>query len=354
MIYSVATSSPAPPLEDRLSRAREFSSGFLNWARGRGDAVILVHENPDPDCLATALALRHLLKVQADVNASIAFSGMIGRSENLNMATLLEIPLVPVEIVDFSEYEIICLVDTQPGTGNNALPSGITPDIVIDHHPPRPNTESVLWADIRPEYGVTATILYEYLLANEVSIDDRLTTAIFYAIKSDTQDLGRDADVPDSEAYLSLFKTVDMQLLYRITNPRQPVEYFRTVKKAIEGCRRYGSAVTVNLEQVVYPELVAEMADFILKLEGVNTVLSFGQYANDLILSVRTCRADDNAGIIVKKLVKGAGCGGGHNFMGGGKISLTDLDMESATLQVVGRLLQILTLTDSIPKTVDE
>ena len=51
----------------------------------------------------------------------IAFSGMIGRSENLIMAKVLEIPLVPLEIVDLSEYGVVCMLDTQPGTGNNSF-----------------------------------------------------------------------------------------------------------------------------------------------------------------------------------------------------------------------------------------
>lgn len=313
-------------LEERLQGVRAFSAGMFEWARGRGRIVLVVHDNPDPDCLASALALHSLLNEKVNEDATIAFSGMIGRSENLIMAGVLEIPLVPLEIVDFSKYGIVCMLDTQPGTGNNSLDPAITVDIVIDHHPLREKSRECSWVDVREDYGVTATILYEYLLANDIAIDSRLATAIFYAIKSDTQDLGREANIPDREAYLKLFPLVDKQLLYKITNPRQPVEYFTTIRRTLDYCRIYGNAVVVNMRGVVFPELVAEMADFLLKMEGVEAVLSFGEYSKEMVISVRTSTPDINAGEMVKRLVKGVGVGGGHAFMAGGKISPVSAD----------------------------
>lgn len=310
----------AMPLEARLQGACRFSGALLDWGKGRGRVIIIVHDNPDPDCLASALALRHLFIVKNGEEPLIAFSGMIGRSENLIMARLLEIPLTPMEIVDIKDYGVICMLDTQPGTGNNSLDTAARVDVVIDHHPLREETKGCRWVDVREGYGVTATILYEYLVANGIEIDSKLATAIFYAIKSDTQDLGREADLPDREAYLQLFPIVDKQLLYQITNPRQPVEYFRTVRRMLDSARIYGTSIVADLHKVDYPELVAEMADILLKLEGAETVLVYGEYLSELLLSVRTTSAELNAGGMMKTLVKGVGCGGGHSFMGGGKI----------------------------------
>lgn len=308
------------PLEARLQGAWRFSGTMLEWCKGRGKVVIIVHDNPDPDCLASALALRYLFMVKNGEEPLIAFSGMIGRSENLIMARLLDIPLTPLEIINLNEYGVICMLDTQPGTGNNSLDAALKVDVVIDHHPLREETKVCCWVDVREDYGVTATILYEYLVAHKIEIDAKLATAIFYAIKSDTQDLGREADLPDREAYLQLFPIVDKQLLYQITNPRQPVEYFRTVRRTLDSARIYGTAIVVDLQKVDYPELVAEMADILLKLEGADAVLVYGEYVSELLLSVRTSSADMNAGGTMKSLVMGLGCGGGHSFMGGGKI----------------------------------
>jgi len=309
------------PLKERLQRARSFCEKMLRWVKDRGKILIVVHDNPDPDCFASALALCQLFREKIGVEPIIAFSGMIGRSENLIMAGVLDIPLVPLEIIDLAQYSVVCMLDTQPLTGNNSLDPAVQIDIVIDHHPLREATRQCRWVDVREDYGVTATILYEYMIANGVVIGPKLATAIFYAIKSDTQDLGREANPPDREAYLNLFRTVDKQLLYQITNQRQPIEYFRTIRRTLDHACIYGRAVVADMQRVVYPELVAEMADFLLKLEGVETVLTFGQYSNELDLSLRTSSPAMNAGELVKRLLVELGVGGGHNLMAGGKIS---------------------------------
>lgn len=309
------------PLEERLQGARRFSDAMLAWSRGRGKIIIILHDNPDPDCLASALALRQLFSTKIGEEPLIAFSGMIGRSENLIMARILEIPLVPLEIVDPADFGVVCMLDTQPGTGNNSLDPSVSVDIVIDHHPLRKRTKECPWVDVKDAYGVTATILYEYLLAQGLHIDAKLATAIFYAIKSDTQDLGREADLPDKEAYLDLFSLVDKQLLYQITNPSQPIEYFRTIGRTLHNTRMYGRVIVADMQQVDYPELVAEMADFLLRLEGMEAVLAIGEYLAEFVLSIRTNSPERNAGEMVRRVVKGVGVGGGHTFMGGGKVA---------------------------------
>jgi len=142
------------PIEERLQGAKSFSDQMLKWAEGRGKIIIVVHDNPDPDCLASALALRQLFIEKIAAEPLIAFSGMIGRSENLIMAGVLEIPLVPFEIVNMSEYGVICMLDTQPGTGNNSLDPAASVDIVIDHHPLRKSCRDCRWVDVRDGYGV--------------------------------------------------------------------------------------------------------------------------------------------------------------------------------------------------------
>jgi nanoRNase/pAp phosphatase (c-di-AMP/oligoRNAs hydrolase) len=47
-------------MEDSLAKVKEYTDGLLDWVRGKGKIIIIVHDNPDPDCLASAMALRHL------------------------------------------------------------------------------------------------------------------------------------------------------------------------------------------------------------------------------------------------------------------------------------------------------
>jgi nanoRNase/pAp phosphatase (c-di-AMP/oligoRNAs hydrolase) len=147
-----------------------------------------------------------------------------------------------------------------------------------------------------------------------------MATAIFYAIKSETQDLGREAGLPDKEAYLRLFPMTGKKLLFEITHPKLPVEYFLTIENALENTRIYDRALFVDLGKVFFPELVAEMADFLLRLENIETILCMGHYGTEIILSLRTERNDLNAGDVIKQVVAGIGKAGGHGMMAGGKI----------------------------------
>ncbi|HEX9078265.1 MAG TPA: DHHA1 domain-containing protein [Desulfuromonadaceae bacterium] len=339
-------------LPESLHRSKKQSDEMLEWLRGTGKTIIIIHDNPDPDCLASAMALRHLLAMKLSREAVITFSGMIGRSENIAMAKELEITLVPLNMVDLDEFSVVCMLDTQPGTGNNSLPRECRVDIVIDHHPLREASKRCRWLDIRDEYGVTATILYEYLVAQDIHIGTKLATALFYAIKSETQDLGREANRPDREAYLRLFPLANKRLLYEITHPKLPVEHFRTIHSGVENATIYGKLLVVNLMAICFPEVVAEMADYLIRLEDIETVLSIGQYNDEVILSLRTTSTLINTGEIIKRLVAGRGAGGGHAMMAGGK--LNNVPSDPAALQEIEdfltrELLRELAIGDAVP-----
>lgn len=303
-----------------LRKTRSYLEQIFTWITGRGKILIVVHDNPDPDCFASAMALRHLLVMKLNREPVIAFSGMIARSENLAMAKELEIPLTPLPILDLNDFSAIWMLDTQPQTGNNSLPPEISVDIVIDHHPMRETSKQCRWIDIREDYGVTATILYEYLVAMDIYIGTKLATALFYAIKSETQDLGREANRPDREAYLKLFPLTNKKLLYEITHPRLPVEYFVTIHKALENTKVYGTTIVSNLQRIAFPEIVAEIADLLVRLEEVNTCLCLGHYSDDIIVSMRTNVHEINAGEVIRRIIDGRGKAGGHGMTAGGKI----------------------------------
>lgn len=306
--------------EAPILNLKKYIDDMLTWVRGKGKILIIVHDNPDPDCFASAMALSHMFVMKLNREAVIAFSGMIVRSENLTMAKQLQIPLTPLTILDIKEFQVICMVDTQPGVGNNSLPPGTKVDILIDHHPMHEASKDCRWVDIRPEYGVTATILYEYLIAQNISIGTKLATALFYAIKSETQDLGREANRPDRDAYLRLFPLSNKKVLYEIEHPKLPIEYFLALNSALKHAKIFDKILIANLREILFPEIVAESADILLRLEEIETVLCMGLYNDEMILSMRTIRHDCNVGEIIKSLVDGKGTAGGHGMMAGGKV----------------------------------
>ena len=96
------------------------------------------------------------------------------------------------------------------------------------------------------------------------------------------------------------------------------MEHFRTIHRGVENATIYGRLLVVNLQAISFPEVVSEMADFLIRLEGIETVLGIGHYNDGVILSIRTTSQLLNAGEIINRLVAGRGAGGGHGMMAGG------------------------------------
>ncbi|MDO3379284.1 DHH family phosphoesterase [Geoalkalibacter halelectricus] len=303
-----------------LTRSREFSAKVIDWIRGKGRVLIMAHDNPDPDSLAAATALRHLLQVTLGIEATVAFGGIIGRGENRQMVKELEIKAFPIHTLDLNQFNVVCMVDTQPGTGNNSFPADRPVHLVIDHHPPRATCDACPWVDIREDYGASATILYEYLVAQKVSIGTKLATILFYAIKSETQDLGREWCRADREAYLQLLPLVNNRILFNITQSKVPREYFSAFNKAISTAVIYDGVLVFNLFDIHHPDIVAEMADFLMRTEGIDVVLGMGCYNGDAVLSFRTLSHEIYAGEVMRAVVEGLGTAGGHGMIAGGQV----------------------------------
>jgi nanoRNase/pAp phosphatase (c-di-AMP/oligoRNAs hydrolase) len=303
-----------------LTRSREFSSQFIEWVRGKGNILIVAHDNPDPDSLAAAMALKHLILLKTGQKATVTFGGIIGRGENKMMVQKLEIHAEPIEHLDLDRFQVVCMVDTQPGTGNNSFPTDRPVHLVIDHHPAWGVCTSCQWVDIRETYGASASILFEYLLAQNVTINTKLATILFYAIKSETQDLGREWCKADREAYMHLVPLANNRILFNITHPEVPREYFASYSRAIRNARTYGDVLVFNLFAIDNPDMVAEMTDFLLRADGIIAVLGIGYYQEMGILSFRTLSHDLKSGDLMKMVVGDLGTAGGHGMIAGGQI----------------------------------
>jgi len=307
-----------------LQCSRDFSSQFIEWLRGKGTVLIVTHDHPDPDSLAAAMALKHLVLVKTGQKATVAYGGVIGRGENRVMVEKLEIELVPLEGLDLHQYQVVCMVDTQPQAGNNSLPADCRVDLVIDHHPLQESCRECRWVDVREDYGASATILFEYLLAQEISLCTKLATILFYAIKSETQDLGREWSRADRLAYLHLLPLSNNRILFDIIHPEVPRKYFAAFSLAIRNAQIFNDVLVFNLYEIDNPDIVAEMADFLLRVDQVKVVLGMGNYQGNEILSFRTLLSEIRAGAVMREVVAGLGTAGGHGMIAGGQIRSVD------------------------------
>ena len=289
---------------------------------GRGYLLIVMQDNPDPDSLAAAMALRRLAKSLANLNVSIACGGTVGRGENRALVKYLGINLRPPAEVDYDKFDLVAMVDTQPGTGNNSLPPTIEPEIVIDHHPIRRQTRTITFTDIRSGYGATSTILVEYLIEAGITPDTPLATALLYGIRSDTQDLGRESSRFDIEAIEFLYPYANKRMLGVIQRGKVPRIYYQMLADALRNARVLGPAIITNLGEIDNPDMIAEVADLLLREDETTWTMCTGFWNDKLLISVRTSEESNLAEKAIKHIVARRGTGGGHMTYAGGQIPL--------------------------------
>lgn len=316
--------------------------GLLAVLRGAAGILILPHNDPDPDAIASAMALRYLLEQRLGLGSTIAYRGIVGRAENRAMVRYLGNPLRRLVSKDLSRAWPIALVDTQPGAGNNALPPGVAARVVLDHHPWRETTATAAFADVRPNIGSTSTLLAGYLDAAGIEPPRQLATALFYGIKADTLGLARNAGPADVDAYFALQRRVDLEALGEIEQAQVPAAYFQQLDSALHAARLYGEVVVSHLGSMPRPDLAAEMADFCLRLKGATWTVCSGVYEGDLILAVRTRSRRGGAGQLVQTVVGEMGSAGGHGVMAGGQVPLRGANPEQLALQLGRRALDYL------------
>jgi nanoRNase/pAp phosphatase (c-di-AMP/oligoRNAs hydrolase) len=302
---------------------KEFNSLF----REDSHLLIVVHDNPDPDAIASACALKLFVEEKYHIVASISYGGAIGRAENKTMISKLKIKMKQAARIKVSKYDRIALVDTQPRAGNHSLPAGRKCNIVIDHHPRRHDTKSEVTI-VRPEIGATATILVELLKSCAIELPSVLATALSYAISSETQNMKREASRLDLDAYLWVYMKSNMRTLGEILHPKLHHSYFETLLVALKEARVFRNLVCIHLGEIPQPEIVAEMADYFLRHERIGWVFSTGRFKDDLIVSLRSSSAKKNAGTVIKKIVNDTVNVGGHDMIAGGFISVEKLRQE--------------------------
>jgi len=316
----------------------------------RKKLLIVLHDNPDPDALASGLALGYIAKTVFKTTFKLVYGGIIGRAENIAMVQELKIPLCKAEEIHFNRYSVTALVDTQPHTGNNSLPRNIIPDIVIDHHP-RKERKKYAFEVIDTDVGVNSTLLIELLHGLELNISTKLATALVYGISSETQHLGRETIKRDVDAYLSVYPMANLKKLSHIIYPKLSPEYYIFLDKALAQGFYYQNIIGCHIGTVPYPELIPEIADFFVRRKGITLSFCTGIYDNSLFLSMRTTNPKRKIYPLIKKVIGKLGTGGGHSMIGGGRINLLNSPFDNTVdleLSISKRILKYSGLKEEV------
>jgi len=285
----------------------------------REDRLLIVI-NPDPDAMASAMALKRLLWRQVSA-VTIAYIGNITRPDNLAMIRMANLDLLPLNKVDPAQFSRYAIVDSQPNHHKDF--ERINFDIILDHHPD--TGAKVSFADIRPNYGATSTIMTEYLRAAKIKPSARLATALSYGIKTDTLNFQRKALMEDVNAFQFLFRHVNVYMAQKIEQAEMNLDFLKYYHKALEVMSVRRQRIHAYLGPVRNPAVCVSIADFFMKIHDIAWAIVSGTYQGNLIIIVRNDGVRKDAGKLLGKKFGQLGSAGGHKTMARAEIPLQNL-----------------------------
>ena len=287
--------------------------------RIEGTVAVVTHDNPDPDAIAAAVALKRIAN-SVGTTAEVCYYGEINHQENRALVNLLEFDLRTLDDgEDVSEFDAVALVDhSQPGV-NDGLPEETPIDIVIDHHPPRAPIDA-RFVDLRSDVGSTSTLLVEYLEQLVIAPGTELSTALLYGIRTDTSDFSREVSPIDFEAAATVIEAADYDLLQRIQTPSIATETMEHLGEAIRNRQIEGEVLTTCVGELGDRDALAQAADYLLGMEGVTTTFVFGYTDEMVYASARARGTDVDLGETLRDAFDLIGSAGGHGDMAGAQI----------------------------------
>jgi nanoRNase/pAp phosphatase (c-di-AMP/oligoRNAs hydrolase) len=295
-----------------------------SMVRENDTLAILMYGSPDPDAVASAMALREIL-TQTKPLAKCVFiaTETVVRHQNAEFIREMKVDILMLEKTDIKEFRLVAIVDAQPTFFGDLL-GDVKPQIVLDHHPCKTVWHASL-ADVRPNYGALSTIMTEYLLAARAKISKRLYTALLYGIKSDTTNFEREASIEDIGAYYLNFMRANRQLIRRIELNQIPDRFLKYFDYAYQHKRRYRDRIIVFLGAVESPDACVQVADFFLRVINVFHVIIAGVLKDRMVIIFRGDGYRQDCGAIARKSFGAFGSAGGHRSAARVEIPLESL-----------------------------
>ena len=322
--------------------------GLLTVLRDIDRLAVITHDNPDPDAIASGVALSQLA-AGAGCEAEVCYYGDIGHQENRAFVNVLDLDLRRLDPdADLSAFDGFALVDhARPGV-NDQLPSDTDIDIVVDHHPPRRPVEA-RFVDLRSDVGATSTLLVEYFDRARRAVDTDVATALLFGIHVDTHGFVRGVCPQDFEAAASLVDVANLDALERIESPSVDRGTFDVLAYAIDNHRVEGNVMLGPVGQIQNRDVLPQVADRLLTVEGIDTTLVYGIIDGTVYISARS-RADElDLGEAMREAFAQLGTAGGHVDMAGAQLDLEPFgDVESGSVSelveslIADRFLEVL------------
>lgn len=287
--------------------------------------VVAILINADPDAMASAFALKRLLWRKAK-RVDIVRINKIERADNLAFVKIIDLGQRHIRNYKSSEATIWALLDSQPSHDTQFSKHDL--DIVIDHHPATTPSKAA-FIDIREEYGANSTILCEYLRAAKIKPSPRLATALFYGIKTDTNNFIRNTISNDIEAFRYLYEFANLNIIKKIESSELTKKSIPDFKAAMAKLAFINQTAFVHMGNVNNADTLVILADFFMKMAEATWSIVSGVLDKKLVIIYRNAGFRRNAGKLAKMMFGNAGSAGGHKSTARAEIEIKNLDLKS-------------------------
>ncbi|MFL2968970.1 MAG: DHH family phosphoesterase [Candidatus Poseidoniaceae archaeon] len=322
-------------IQDRLRSIdrKQGASEVLRRLNEEENAKVLIvcHDNPDPDALASALAIKHLCE-SIGHEPTIVHGGMIEHQQNRAMVKLLEMDVRRIildwEIEDIlTDSDLVICVDFSHPGANNILPPTCVPHIVIDHHTSdtRPAGDVIL---VRSEFAATSSLVASILMNSGIEINRNVATALAFGIRTDTLGFTRSFNAVDLRALSWLGAWIDWELMRSFESPPRSQEVLSIFKQALTDATLENGLMLAPVTQMTDRDALSQVADFLLPTEDVDVVITYGVRISKVILSARSTNDSIHIGRILSNTFE-KGRAGGHKSLAGGQIPFEEIGCEN-------------------------
>jgi len=293
---------------------------------------IVMHETPDPDCIASALGIQKLItEWNADAKCTLLYSGEISHPQNKTMVNVLNVNMVDIaEVEDFANaFDAFIVVDTIPERCFGKEVKDYNCILTLDHH--RVESKKSKITDIRA-VGSTSSIVWEYLQKAGVTFEEKneedatIATALLVGIKTDTSDLiSENVTDLDFKASQSLMGFVNRNYLSKIINYPIPPYHFE-LRSQLDQEENIRTADGVFVGGIGYlsptkRDALPTMAEERSRVEGIETAFVFGIVGDHIQVSVRSVGVSVDVNALCQKIF-GKQYAGGKMGAGAAKIPL--------------------------------
>jgi nanoRNase/pAp phosphatase (c-di-AMP/oligoRNAs hydrolase) len=332
------TAPAAPPkgaprlLASTLSRDasdRDRLAAFLNAFQG--DDRVLIVISADPDAIASAAVVKRILWRHA-AQVAVTSVNQMKRPDNLRLASFLKLAIEPWSPCLPQAFSKLVMVDSQPA---HTPPTPAQPlCAVLD--PPTPTVLAPAapfpdYVDIRSEAGANVSILAGYLKAAKIKPNPRLATAMFYAIKTDTQNFVRQGQALDMRAFRWLHPFIHSESLFDIERGPLARSSFKYFMAGLNTAIFRRNMAHTFLSKVDHSDTLVIVADFLMKISGISRAVVAGLCDQKLVVIFRAGGLRNDMGKLAQAAFKSLGSAGGHKNMARAEIPLANLDPKLLT-----------------------